>query len=354
MLDLTEKQMLIQALGQCVYDEVQTALEPIKRQIGDLEKEFEAKFAGMVLQTVEAEREWAREYVSGVVATIPKAENGKDGQDGKDAPPVDLDVIRDAILFAKSEVIATVDEKLAALPKPEKGEKGDPGEPGKDGKDGLNGMDGKSVSLDDIRNCLADLVIKAIGDIPIPKSCVGGLIDRGGHLFLTFSDGSHSDLGLVVGRDGKDCDLESVRLQVATFLASIEKPANGKDGKDGIDGVGFDDLQLEYNGDRTLTFKFVKGENVKLYDLHMDIPLFKDVWRAGEYQAGDEVVRDGSMWIATKKTETVPGAPGSDWRLCTKRGRDGKDGKPGPEGPMGKAGRDGRDLTQLGQDGSKW
>ena len=118
--------------------------------------------------------------------------------------------------------------------------------------------------------------------------------------------------------------------------------------------VGFDDLALEYNGDRTLTFKFAKGENVKLYDLHMDIPLFKDVWRAGEYQAGDEVVRDGSMWIALKKTETMPGAPNSDWRLCTKRGRDGKDGKQGPEGPSGKAGRDGRDLTQMGPEGSKW
>ena len=64
--------------------------------------------------------------------------------------------------------------------------------------------------------------------------------------------------------------------------------------------------------------------------------------------------RDGSMWIAQKDTSTVPGSPESDWKLCTKRGRDGKDGKAGLKGEKGDPGRPGRDLTQIGADGSKW
>lgn len=344
--------MLIQALGRVVVEEVQSAVAPLKEKMQALEKVLgdmpvpqngidgkdavipwdylnEQLSAGGELlnqnmtklitekfDTAMADaQQWVRDYVQGAIDALPKAEKGERG---------------------------------------EKGEKGDPGESGKDGangRDGIDGSDGRSVSLDDVRALLADLVAKAVGDIPIHRDCVGGFIDRRGHLFLSFSDGGNSDLGEVVGRDGKDCDPELVRSQVVALVDMIEKP---KDGKDGVDGVGFDDLELEYDGERLVTFKFVKGENAKVFNLVFPIPVFRGVWREGEYSQCDVAVRDGAMWIAKKDTKTIPGSADSDWQLCTKRGRDGKDGKQGPQGPEGKPGRNGRDLTQLGFDGSKY
>ena len=270
MLALAEKQMLIQALGQVVYDEVQAAIKPMQERLSGVEKVVGDLPAG----TDTAMQEWTRNYVMGA---------------------------------------------LEALPKPEKGDKGDPGPPGKDGKDGLNGTDGKSVCLDDLHPYVADLVAKAVAGLPIQRNCVGGFINRAGHLFLSFSDGSNSDLGEVVGRDGKDCDLELARSQVAAFLATIEKP------RDGIDGVGFDDMELEFDGERVVTFKFVKGDNAKTYTLEFPVPVHRGLWKPGHYDRADIVYRDGSMWIARTDTDSVPGHLGSNWQLCTKRGRDGRD-----------------------------
>lgn len=338
MLALTEKQMLIQALGRVVYDEVQIAVAPFKNHIERIEK---------IIGDLPVPRDGA---------------DGKDGRDGKDAV-IPWDELNEQLQAGFEMLDKQITEKIDALPKAVKGEKGDkgdkgekgePGENGKDGSDGRDGIDGKSVSMDDVRSLLDDLVAKAVANIPIPRNCVGGYIDRAGHLFLSFSDGCHSDLGPVVGRDGKDCDLTLVRSQVAEFLAAIEKPKDGNDGKDGKDGVGFDDLILEYDGARLVSFKFVKGENAKVYNIEFPLPIYQGIWRDGEYSLADVVTRDGSMWICKKETKTMPGSPESDWQLCTKRGRDGKDGKTGPQGPEGKAGRNGRDLTQMGTDGQKW
>lgn len=349
MLALAEKQMLIQAVGQFVIEEVATAVAPLLRRLDNIENGV----CPDILATMRDVKE-LRESVAQQFAQLPVPKDGKDGAPGKDA---DLDAVAQMIGEANTGVRVYFEQAIAALPKPERGEKGDkgdPGAPGKDGKDGLNGrdgVDGKSISLDDIRACLADLVSEALARIPVPRNCVGGYIDRRGHLFLRFSDGSDSDLGEVAGKDGKDCDIELVRSQVAAFLATIEKP---KDGKDGRDGVGFDDLQLDFDGERDVVLKFIRGEVAKVFNLHFPVPISKGVWREGAYERGDMVQRDGSTWIAERDTKGQPGLPDSGWKLSTKRGRDGKDGKdgkPGPEGPPGKAGRD---LTQMGLDGSKW
>jgi len=296
-------------------------------------------------------QKWTAAYITEQFEKcLPKVRDGIDGKDGKDAV-IDWDYLNEQLSAGMEMLRDQLDKKIAALPKPEKGEKGDkgdPGEPGKDGRNGTNGTDGKSVSMDELRSAIADLVVKAIGDIPLPRSVVGGFVNRDGRLHLTYSDGGTSDLGEIVGKDGRDCDMETVKSLVSAYLATIEKP------KDGKDGLGFDDLQLEFDGERLVQLKFIRGEEAKIFDLEFPTPLFKDIWKEGEYKRGFIVVRDGSMWIAQKDTSTVPGSPESDWKLCTKRGRDGKDGKAGLKGEKGDPGRPGRDLTQIGADGSKW
>src|SRR5215831_12791238 len=213
MLALTEKQMLIQALGQVVCDEVEMAVAPMKERLMQFEK---------MLSDLPVPMD-GKDGKDGA-----KGADGKDGVDGAPGPQGERG--------EKGEAGAQGEPGPAGPP----GERGAVGERGKDGIDGIDGADGKSLSLDDIHDFLGGLVAKAVGNLAVPRNCTGGHIDRAGHLFLEFSDGCKSDLGEVVGRDGKDCDLELARAQVAAFIATIEKP---KDGRDGADGVGFDDLQ---------------------------------------------------------------------------------------------------------------
>lgn len=134
---------------------------------------------------------------------------------------------------------------------------------------------------------------------PAPVSVAGALIDRTGSLVLTMSDGSTKSIGPVVGEDGD--------------------PGN--------DGLGFDDLDVVYDGEKTITLKFTQGERVKEFAFTMPVVIDRGVYRDGsEYKAGDGVTWGGSFWIAQKDTSAKPDA-GDDWRLSVKRGRDGKNGE---------------------------
>lgn len=235
-----------------------------------------------------------------------------------------------ASLAAAEERSAEVTERIAELEarEPEKGEKGEPGEPGRDGADG---KDGASVTVEDVAPLVAEEVAKAVAAIPVPQDgkdgrdgvdgkdgadgapgadgkdgvgMAGGLIDRSGHLILTLTDGTTRDMGLVVGKDG----------------------APGKDGEPGRDGFGFDDMETEYDGERTITFRWARGEHVVERSYRMPVILDRGVYKAGvEYERGDAVTWGGSLWIAQEPTSEKPDS-GKGWRLSVKRGRDGKDG----------------------------
>jgi hypothetical protein len=133
---------------------------------------------------------------------------------------------------------------------------------------------------------------------------------------------------------------------------------DGKDGANGKDGLGFDDLQLEYDGERSFTFRWVKGTRVVEKSFAVPVVLYRDVFDAGRtYEPADMVTCAGSTWIAKRKTTQRPDedGPGArDWTLCAKRGPAGKPGPAGLKGQDGKDGAPGRDLTQIGSDGRKW
>lgn len=230
--------------------------------------------------------------VKEAVASLPPAKDGKDAE-------VDLDQI--------------VREVLARVPAP---------------KDGADGQPGKSLTPDDIRPLVAEEVAKAVAAIPKAKDGEPGRDGRDGQPGIPGRDG-------VDGKDGLP-------------------GADGKDGKDGADGLGFDDLNIEYDGERTISLVFTRGETVKRFDLAMPVVIDKGVYRHDEkHQRGDAVTYGGSLWIAQK--DAPGGKPGEsdDWRLAVKKGRDGRDGQAGERGERGAEGRPGRDLTQLGFDGSK-
>ena len=265
------------------------------------------------------------EAVGKAVSELPPA------RDGKDAAPVDMDAVKTILI-----------EAVAALP------------PAKDGKDAdpvdMDGIyrrvdevlatgldeykksvdniripeDGKSVTIDDVRPLIDDAVSKAVAALPPARDGKDGadvmdaVIDRIGHLVLTFSNGKTKDVGQVVGDDGVDCDFDGVWKLINAKLDSWPKPK---------DGMGFDDLSVEYDGERTFKFVLVQGDRKKEFAFDVPIVLDRGIYADGKsYARGDAVTWDGSSWIAqTDGAKEKPGT-GKEWRLAIKRGTRGKDG----------------------------
>lgn len=219
---------------------------------------------------------------------MPTAKDGRDGIDGKDA---DLVMIMAEVRKSVDEAVA---EAVKAIPIPADGRDGKDGEPGPQGEAGPKGETGEKGAPG-----------KDGADV------VGAIRDADGHLILTLSNGLAKDVGRVVGHDG----------------------AKGADGKDGQDGVGFDDMGVDFDGDRTVTLKWTRGEKTVKREIVFPVPLDRGVYSKGkDYQAGDGVTYGGSFWLAQEDTTDVPGSSKA-WRLAIKKGRDGKDGvmKPAPE-----------------------
>lgn len=122
-----------------------------------------------------------------------------------------------------------------------------------------------------------------------------------------------------------------------------EKGDPGKDaepGKDGKDGVGFDDLSVEHDGERQVTFRFARGDQVKEFPVVFPVLIYRDVYRPEKaYARGDVVTFGGSMWHCNAATEEKPGDGSTAWTLAAKRGRDGRDAtiKEGKGKPNGSA-----------------
>jgi hypothetical protein len=251
------------------------------------------------------------------------------------------------------------------------GPKGDPGLPGEKGDCGPAGPPGESVDVAEV----VDLVLKQIPEPERGERGPAGVgiekmtVTSDGYLIVAMTDGSARDLGIVIGPQGEKGDPGPVgQAGVGLSGALINRAGEcvltltdgtvhnlgtvvGKDGekgdpgKDGCDGVGFDDLSFEYDGERTVTFKFTKGDVVKAFPVKVPAVLDRGVYRETRaYDRGDGVTWGGSFWIAQTDTRDKPG-DGSTWRLAVKKGRDGKDGEPGQKGDPGKPGAPGRDLT---------
>lgn len=312
-------------------------------------------------------------------------EAGRDGRDGKDIDPAivaelksELAALRHELLTKSAqpngvELLALVQDlvKSAVTAIPPRagadGKDGAPGLPGQDGargadgkdgapglngfdgKDGADGKDGRSLTAEDVAPLIAAEVTKAFATVPKPADGIGmvdAIVDRAGHLVMTFTDGRTKDIGQVVGANA---DPAETALMVQQAVDAIERPKDGRDGvdgkdgangrdgtdgKDGADGFGFDDVELAI-GEKCL-LRFIRDGRVKEFTL--PIPIYRGPFKAGEtYFKGNEVTCQGSQWIATADTSQRPGDGETAWRLTTKKGKDGRDGRDGKDadGPWG-------------------
>jgi len=195
----------------------------------------------------------------------------------------------------------------------EKGEPGERGEPGECGPEGAPGAAG--VGLQGERGepgVTGPQGEKGADGLTGPRGpgIKRALIDKAGNLILTWEDGTTTDVGGVMGLNGMD-------------------GKDGAPGKDGRDGLGIEDMVWEYDGERALTLKAMRGDVCVSKTIQIPIPIDRGVFKVEEsYAKGDLVTYAGSVWIAQKDApEGKPDESNGAWRLCVKRGRDGRDAK---------------------------
>lgn len=220
-------------------------------------------------------------------------EQGPAGKDGKDGASVTVD---DVLPLLSSAVETTV----ASWPKPQDGKDGANGANGENGKDGI---DGKSFTAEE-----ADLLIQRA-------------IDRQVDAWALSFERRASDV-----------------LQRA--VERMPAPKDGKDGADGKDGIGFDDVRVDYDGDRGFSIVFEKDGREIRHDVRVPVVIDRGVYKSeAEYEKGDGVTHQGSYWIAQSESPEVAPGLSDDWRLAVKKGRDGRHGKDGEKGERGAPGR---------------
>jgi hypothetical protein len=274
----------MKAFADAVADAIETATAPLRARIAVLEK---------------------RALV-----------HGRDGRDGKDAPPVDLDALavkaaalipmpKDGAAGKDGKDAATVDVEVIAAKAAALVQAPSAGRDGKDGKDGVSvdmavvtkaiteavaalprpvdGKDGRDVDPAMLETIVASYVTKAVSALPVPKDGADG--GRG-------SDGKD-------GRDGHDGVSVTVD-DVAPLIAAEVTKAVAAIPK-AIDGVGLSDAVISRDGELVLTFTDGRTKTVGV------------VVGAGADPV--EVER-----LITKMVDAIP------------RPKDGKDGAPGADG----------------------
>lgn len=255
---------------------------------------------------------------------LPAPKDGKDGKDGVDGKSVTAD-----------ELEPMVEKYLGAymLEFPR-------------AKDGKDGKDGESITIEQVLPIVRD----AVDQIAKPKNGVDGKSVTADEILPTvreWFDAIPRPTNGKDGADGKSVPLDEVRDFIESMFAKwqldwerramdvnqrcldrFDKPKDGKDGKDGVDGLGFDDLKPSFDGRRTFTMRWTRGEQVREFSFKVPALIESGVWLHGkDYEQGDGVTCGGNYWIALTDTNARPGDGNNDWRLAVRKGRDGKDAR---------------------------
>lgn len=239
--------------------------------------------------------------------------------DAKALADATADIVKSHVAAATAPLLRRI-EALEAR-EPERGEKGERGDRGEQGPSGVG--------------------------------VAGAMIDRGGVLILTLSNGQHCELGPVTGKDGTPGE-KGERGEPGEKGEAGERGEQGlqgpqgergekgekgergdagprgevgEKGERGDRGFGLESFDVKALEDgRSIELCFDGGDIRHTYELQFPIAIWRGVFREGAtYQFGDMVTWGGSVWHADKETGAKPDSPDSGWRLAVKKGRDGKD-----------------------------
>lgn len=301
-----------------VAERVRQAVDAIEIPAGPAGKDADPSAVADILlpQLIESVGPMIGSEVEKRVAELPPPPAGAPGRDADPAEVAEIarGMIRESLPDLISRAVGTA---IAELP-PDAFPAGPQGPEGPAGKD--IGVEDLMPTIDRlIRNAVTEplaAAVEAVKSAAVPGqdgvSIKDAAIGQAGDLVLTLSDGTILKPGIVVGRSVSD---EDVRQMVADAAAALPRAR---------DGFGFDDLSADFDGDRTVTLRFVRGEDEKAFAIPLPIPVYRGVWKAGTFRRGDTVTFGGNLWIAKQDTEGRPGGDAT-WQLAVKRGRDGQD-----------------------------
>lgn len=194
---------------------------------------------------------------------------------------------------------------------------------------------GTSVTLDDVRPLVDELVSKAVAALPaaekgkdadmeVLKSHVGELV-KAIQPAAPLPVPSVEEIAGTFERRFSDLTLSWERQARDTFEKAADRMPKPKDGRDALTLEDFG-ITLADDG-RTVTVKMQAGETVIEKSVKIAAVIDRETFKHdGTYEKGDGVSYGGSFWIA--KCDAPKGVPGSgetDWRCAVKKGRDGKD-----------------------------
>lgn len=195
--------------------------------------------------------------------------------------------------------------------------------------------DGESVTVEDIKPLLSDMVDAAVKALPAAKDGEDGKDADMAELKLHLAElvkhvnlpapPSVDEVAAVFERRFSDLTLSWERQARDTFEKAADRMPVPKDGRDALPLDSFD-MELAEDG-RTLTLKMHAGDTVVEKSLRIATVLDRGPYRGDkQYEKGDAVTHGGSLWIAqVDDPEGAPGMGGKGWRLAVKKGRDGKD-----------------------------
>ncbi|MCM5976146.1 phage portal protein [Klebsiella pneumoniae] len=264
-----------------------------------------------------------KQAVDDAVAALPPA------QDGRSVTPEDLrPLLQELVTAAVGEIPVprdgkdydpavlkqAVDDAVAALPP---------------------AQDGRSVTPEDLRPLLQELVTAAVGEIPVPRdgkdydpAVLKQAVDDAVAALPPAQDGRDA-LQLEIQPfidEGKSYPRGSYATHNGGLWRAYEKTHGMRGWECIVDGVS--DVDISMNGQRNfiVTVNRASGASEKK---SFDIPamVYRGVFKSGdEYLPGDTVTWGGSLWHCDEQTQDKPGEAGSKgWTLAAKRGRDGRD-----------------------------
>jgi len=231
-----------------------------------------------------------------------------------------IQTIKNYIEKKFSHLEQRVDEAIKSIPEP------------------VNGKDGTSVTLEDVRPLVEELV-KSV-EVPLPDIS---------HLEQRVDEAIKSIPEPVNGKDGRDGEdgrdgRDSLDLEILpdinfskTYPAGVYayhegglwRTANRTNEKSGweciVDGVS--DVDVDFDGERKFTIRISKSSG-KTVEKTFRTPNMIDrgvYTESKTYETSDCVTYGGSLWVA--QTDNPEGKPGvsKDWRLSVKKGRDGRE-----------------------------
>lgn len=179
------------------------------------------------------------------------------------------------------------------------------------------------AGFDDLKDRLKTLETRAEGPSPTDMALVD-VRERMTNLERRMSDETMAK------------EVSALRERVGIMEVKGQMPGPpGKDGANGKDGIGFDDLSVEFDGDRTLALKFERGDVTKTFPIALPFLRYKGIYQQGqEYVQGDTVTYANQLWYCHEPTITPPNDGSKVWQLCVRKGRDGRDGRDAPTVPV--------------------